>query len=222
MCCARVDALPRPRNTLPLLANLTAPWTGFGMPRRLQSLRVAYDDRVASATGNQPEANTSPRGRLRPDCRTPTPARISCCGWRARDRSIVEISGVGDADFLRNDASVRVLLDSLNDVNRDREAYAALGGPDARYAAMTARLATFGQRLLLIAEQRLTSGQSRVAVVPSPAVDSGTTLANDSLKPRIDTTMLSQGVPFSGTAHSIVKRGRSSIQPRFNCKQPSN
>lgn len=60
-----------------------------------------------------------------------------------------------DAPMLRDDAMVRALRDSIDAIDRERDAHAALGGPGARYAALTARLTAIGQRLVSVAEQRL-------------------------------------------------------------------
>lgn len=196
---ARVDALPAPTDTVPLLANLTGSMDRLrNAEANLQSVRVAYADRVARATASTNTSTASPlvtaSGQIaeQSDARKELLLRIA----RARSAPLIEnFRTVGEADFLRSDAPVRVLLDSLNEVNRDREAYAALGGPDARYAAMTARLTTLGQRVLLIAEQRLATGRATAAAVA--ATDSNASIAADSLTQRMDTAKLAQGVPFS-------------------------
>ncbi len=62
---------------------------------------------------------------------------------------------LASALVLRGDRAVAALRDSIDAVEREREGYAALGGPDARYATLTARLAGYGQSLLVLAERRL-------------------------------------------------------------------
>jgi hypothetical protein len=59
---------------------------------------------------------------------------------------------LGANPLLRGNPRVPTLLDSIDRIDREREAHAALGGPGARYAALTARLAMFGQRLLVLAD----------------------------------------------------------------------
>ena len=56
---------------------------------------------------------------------------------------------------LQRDVAARATLDSIEQVHREREAYAALGGPDARYAALTARLTGLGDRLLAMGARRV-------------------------------------------------------------------
>lgn len=213
---ARIDALPPIVDTLPLLASLTGTTDRLrNAEATLQFLRQADADRVASAT-----ANTSPARSPAPSSTNnvvePTEARkeLTIRVARARTAPMVEnFRALGEAELLRGDSRARVLLDSLNDVNRDREAYAALGGPDARYAAMTAKLATLGQRLLLIGEQYLSVGTPpgntpassanappvapAVATVPS-ATDSAQRLPGNAAQPTVDTAMLTPPQRFSG------------------------
>ena len=228
---ARIDALPLIVDTLPLIANLT------GMTDRLrnaeatlQLLRQADADRVASATSNAtPESmimssSTNPAVE-QSEARKELTIRVA----RARTAPLVEnFRAVGDAELLRSDSRARVLLDSLNDVSRDREAYAALGGPDARYAAMTAKLATLGQRLLLIGEQRLSTvpaGTVAPAVNATPAA-TAVVLAppvNDSAQrsatqPALDSARLTPPQRFSGdinaerTAREALDTAKAMLQ----------
>ena len=196
---ARVAALPAPADTVPLLANLTGAMDRLrNAESNLQTLRDEYADRVANATGNTntnadaPSSQVTASGELaeQSDARRDLLLRVA----RARSAPLVEnFRAIGDAEFLRNDASIQVVLDSLNDVNRDREAYAALGGPDARYAAMSARLAALGQRLVRLAEQRLATTQSRAVDedVAATAVSTADTPA-----PGSNTAMLAQAAPY--------------------------
>ncbi|MBY0490306.1 MAG: hypothetical protein K2R93_10740 [Gemmatimonadaceae bacterium] len=70
---------------------------------------------------------------------------------------------------LRGNAAVRAALDTIEALNREREASAALGGPDARYAALTARLTALGQRLERLAESELARRRAFSAVPDSMA-----------------------------------------------------
>ena len=214
---ARIDALPPIADTLPLQANLTGAMDRLrNAEATLQLLRQTEADRVASATANAtPASNTTPLdvsdAGQQTEARNDLIIRVS----RARTAPLVEnYRAVGEAELLRTDARARVLLDSLNKVSRDREAYAALGGPDARYAAMTAKLGTLGQRLVVVADQRLASmsasGTSRPATAPNAAVVSATVIdppaVSDTaqrggqgvLPPLSDAARLAQPQQFSG------------------------
>ncbi len=79
---------------------------------------------------------------------------------RARQAPLVEsFRSLADAPALQRDLQVRTtvnrLRESIEVLHRDREAYAALSGPDARYASMTARLTDEGAALVALAERSL-------------------------------------------------------------------
>jgi hypothetical protein len=87
---------------------------------------------------------------------------------RVRQAPLVEsYRTLATTPALRADARVRAALDSIEQLNREREASAALGGPDARYAALTGRLTALGQRLERLAAdelaRRATSGPDSVS-----------------------------------------------------------
>lgn len=103
---------------------------------------------------------------------------------RARQAPLVEsFRSLADAPALQRDASVRAIVrtvrDSIEVLHRDREAYAALSGPDARYADMTARLTAQGSDLVALAERVLRRQDSTLAatttsslLTPAPLPDS--------------------------------------------------
>ena len=222
---ARIDALPPIVDTLPLLAHLTGTTDRLrNAEATLQFLRQADADRVASATANAtPNRNPTPSSNSPAVEQTEARKELTIRVARARTAPLVEnFRAVGEAELLRGDARARVLLDSLNDVSRDREAYAALGGPDARYAAMTARLATLGQRLLLSGEQHLAAAPANtpapsvnaapvaptVATVP-PSADSAQRVAQNAAQPTVDSAMLTPPQRFSGdsSAERVARAG---------------
>lgn len=75
---------------------------------------------------------------------------------RARNAPLADsYRALGESPLLRGNPRVASLVDSIDLVDREREAHAALGGPGARYAALTAKLTALGQQLVRIAEQRV-------------------------------------------------------------------
>lgn len=168
---ARIEALPPLVDTLTLQANLTGATDRLkNAEATLQYLRQAEADRVASATANAPGGSDVAIATINaPADQTDARKDLGTRAARARTAPLVEnFRLVGEAELLRNDSRAKLLLDSLNEVSRDREAYAALSGADARYAAMTARISTLGQRLLAIAEQRLTASPANNAPSAAP------------------------------------------------------
>lgn len=205
---ARIDALPPVVDTVMLQANLTGATDRLrNAEANLQALRVAYADRIASVTSgvNVPPSVTvgPPTGAAeQSDARKELSVRIA----RARAAPMIEnFRAVGEAELLRTDVRARVTLDSLNEVNRDREAYAALGSPDARYAAMTARISALGQRMLVIADQRLTSANATAPSMPVAAAPPATTpLAAPPLAPAPRDSALGVSQPTVDTASLAV------------------
>jgi hypothetical protein len=167
--------LPAPRDTLPLLL---ARDTATARQRVLEA-------RADSARRQLPAVNGGP---LMSDSATATTALAAGATAlpdgavvalrqsieRARQAPLVESYRTLVLEtVLQQDARARATLDSIEQVHREREAYAALGGPDARYAALTAQLTRLGERLLTIG-----SGQLRVATRERSADDStGDTVA---------------------------------------------
>jgi hypothetical protein len=181
----RIDALPKLSDTLVLQARLdTARIVQRHADSTLRALRVADADRVAVAAQKDDSASSVPG--ITPTATVAASRRdLGLRVTRARAAPLVEsYRAVGESELLRSDANVRALLDSLNDVDKNREAYAALGGADARYAALTALITSLGQRIVVIAEQRLSNAalsQTMAlpprAVVPPAVTPQGTTPA---------------------------------------------
>lgn len=214
---ARIDALPPIVDTLPLQANFTGAMDRLkNAEATLQLLLQADADRVASATSNNdiapaPNAQVASSPTEQTDARKDLATRVS----RARTAQLVEnFRAVGEAELLRTDARARITLDSLNSVSRDREAYAALGGPDARYAAMTAKITSLGQRLLVIADQRLASTAAINATrptlpepfTPQPVPDSAKAQSVAPAVPTVDTGTLAPTQRYSGDSTTLAAR----------------
>ena len=72
---------------------------------------------------------------------------------------------LADTRLLRDDARARAMIDSIEQLHAEREAYAALSGPDARYASMTARLTQLGQRLTRLAESTYASAVATAKLI---------------------------------------------------------
>ncbi len=123
---------------------------------------------------------------------------------RARQTPLTEsYLALALAPALQRDDSVRTaalaLHDSIERLNRERETYAALSGPDALYALMTSRLTRMGERLVTIAERPLSravaAAAAAAAAVESTSVsrwDSGAMLPVTSA--RLADTLLEHGV----------------------------
>lgn len=102
---------------------------------------------------------------------------------------------------LRGDPAVRAALDTIESLNREREASAALGGPDARYVALTARVTALGQRLERLADAELLRRRARPTVADSaPLTDT------------IATPLLTAALPPDTLLEAAVTRTRAAVE----------
>lgn len=82
---------------------------------------------------------------------------------------------LGESPSIRDDPRVRALLDSLADVEREREDFGAGGGVDPIFVALTARATAMGRSIQGVAESRQNAMRDslslfRPAVVSTPVV----------------------------------------------------
>ncbi|NUS98362.1 MAG: hypothetical protein HOQ11_13230 [Gemmatimonadaceae bacterium] len=81
---------------------------------------------------------------------------------------------LADAPAMRADPRVRALVDSLADVERERDAIGAVGGIDPNYVALTSRATTIGRAIEDVAEAKRADLQRQVAALtpaPPPPVE---------------------------------------------------
>lgn len=164
---AQMAALPPERDTLPLHVGLLA------ARRELTRLETSI---AAAAIASRADATVPRAVAASPDTATVAPVAIVRDSAtadlqrqlvRIRQAPLVEsYRALADTRLLRDDARARAMIDSIEQLHAEREAYAALSGPDARYASMTARLTQLGQRLTRLAESTYASA---VAVSPATA-----------------------------------------------------
>ena len=76
---------------------------------------------------------------------------------------------LADAAAMRDDARVKALVDSLADVERERDAFGAVGGIDPNYVALTARATEIGRAIQEIAESKRADLRREVAALTPAA-----------------------------------------------------
>ena len=89
---------------------------------------------------------------------------------------------LGESRWLGDDPRVRAMLDSLADVEREREDFGAGGGVDPIFVALTARATAIGRSIQAIAETRQSLIRDSLALL-RPAVVAPVVLAVDTLGP---------------------------------------
>ena len=92
---------------------------------------------------------------------------------------------LGLAPMMADDQQVKILLDSLSDIEKERDAFGAVGGVDPVYVALTSRATALGRQIQSIAESKRSTARAKLAVlrpaapvaVPQTRVDTARYLA---------------------------------------------
>jgi hypothetical protein len=90
---------------------------------------------------------------------------------------------LGETPALRDDARIKALLDSLADVEREREDFGAGGGVDPIFVALTARATEIGRSIQGVAEQRRGAIRDSLALLRPAAVSAPVVVPVDTLGP---------------------------------------
>ena len=90
---------------------------------------------------------------------------------------------LGESPALRDDARIRVLLDSLADVEREREDFGAGGGVDPIFVALTARATAIGRSIQAVAESRRSQVRDSLALFGPTVVRAPVVVAVDTIGP---------------------------------------
>ncbi len=88
---------------------------------------------------------------------------------------------LGLSSAMTGDPQVLVLLDSLAEIEREREAFGAVGGVDPVYVALTSRATALGRSIQAIAEARRDVARGQLALLRPPS-------ARPAQQTRVDTT----------------------------------
>ena len=205
----QLAALAPERDTVPLQGELRAARTAYARVEALIAAAATVTTATAitaTATAVEPVGATGA-----PDSvvvaaapRAPAMARDSATQElqeqlaRIRQAPLVEsYRALAETKLLRADGRVRSVMDSIEALQAVREASAALNGPDARYAAMTARLTQLGQRLTELATvtyDRATANVAPGTVVTRPVASR--------------TAMTPRQLELARSADSLLRRAR--------------
>jgi hypothetical protein len=92
---------------------------------------------------------------------------------------------LGESPELAGHATVRVLLDSLSEIERERDASATSGGADPVFVALTARATEIGRAIQAIGAARRDTLRASIAALNEPTRPSATELAQADTMRRI-------------------------------------
>ena len=182
------------RDTIPLLRGVDS------AAKRLTFADSVFSSRRALATRPAfvpPPDTLSTAAIVRRDSLSAKSAELARLLERVENSPLPQTyRALGETPTLRDDPRVRVLLDSLADVESEREEFGAGGGVDPIFVALTARATAIGRSIQSVAELRqsalrdsLTRYRSTVTAAPVVvAVDTITPMVRrDSAQAALDT-----------------------------------
>ena len=162
---SRQDTLPLVQHAADTRVTVAAAESALAHARRL-----ALAPRRPPDSAPVPAADTTPAGRAHRDTAAAEAAELDQLLTRV-ERSPLPSSyrALGGAAALAGVARVQVLLDSLSDVARARDAFDAAGGVDPIFVALTGRVNAIGHSIQSIAESRRTALRALIARSGPPA-----------------------------------------------------
>lgn len=149
-----------------------------------RSRLVAADSSLAYARSNAvsqapPAADTlNPRLRVRRDSLSADVNDLDGLLARVETAPVAaSYRALGESHQLASSARARTLLDSLTEVERDREAFGTTGGADPVYVALTSRAAEIGRAIQIVGQARRDSLRQEIARLNASATPQATTRA---------------------------------------------
>ncbi|HKO14754.1 MAG TPA: hypothetical protein VJU87_00890 [Gemmatimonadaceae bacterium] len=168
-------------DTLPLAAALTA------AQRRLASARAQLDAaRVRATAASQTAVDTlAPALLAQRDSLTRSMAALDQLVARAQTAPLPSsYRALGESPLLAGDSRVRALLDSLTDIEKEREAFGTSSGADPVFVALTSRATEIGRAIEGLADQRKERlEQQMLALTPPPRPSPEARAAQDTTIP---------------------------------------
>ena len=199
------------RDTVPLLRALESATRRLAIADSALSARRALADRPVYAP---PRDMLSASASAKRDSLIATSAELTRLLDRVENSPLPpSYRALGESRTLRDDARVRALLDSLADVERERDDFGAGGGVDPIFVALTARATAIGRSIQGLAELRRNSVRDSLALFRQPVVSTPVVVTVDTMGPaqRRDSA---QVVRDSATAALVAARHENVVTDR--------
>jgi Mrp family chromosome partitioning ATPase len=119
---------------------------------------------------------------------------------------------LGESRWLSNDARVRAMLDSLADVEREREDFGAGGGVDPIFVALTARATAIGRSIQAIAEARHSVIRDSLTLLRPAVVSAPVVLTVDTLGPLLRRDSAQAGRDSTTGALAAARRANATTE----------
>jgi Mrp family chromosome partitioning ATPase len=104
---------------------------------------------------------------------------------------------------LAGDAQVRILLDSLSEIERERDAFGAVGGVDPVYVALTSRATAIGRQIQSVAEAKRSIARGQLAALRPPTPPPAPQVRVDTMKYFADKQQAQQA--YAGAARALAQ-----------------
>lgn len=170
------------RDTVPLLQALDSTTRRLAVAESTLAARRALAARPVFVP---PPETLSTAARARRDSLTAASAELARLLERVETSPLPQsYRALGETPALRDDPRVRALLDSLADVEREREEFGAGAGVDPIFVALTARATAIGRAIQSVAEARQAAARDSLARLRPVAVSAPAVVVVDTLGPR--------------------------------------
>ncbi len=137
----------------------------------IAAARRAVVTTVAAAPPAPPQDTLSPQLKAERDSLSAMLATLNSAMARASESPLPPaFKALGETPVLQGDAHVRVLLDSLDQVDKLREPFGALGAGDPIYVALTARVNEIGRAIRDAASVKRSELRARIAPLTAQPV----------------------------------------------------
>jgi len=169
------------RDTVPLLRTVESTTRRLAVADSTLSARRALAERP---TYVRPADTLSMAARAKRDSLSIRSAELTRLLDRVENSPLPQnYRALGESAALRDDARVRALLDSLADVEREREDFGAGGGVDPIFVALTSRATAIGRTIQGVAESRRNAIRDSLVLFGPVVVRAPVIVAVDTLGP---------------------------------------
>jgi Mrp family chromosome partitioning ATPase len=176
---ARPDTLPTTNSLLAAERQVAAADMAIAAARAELTQLIAATAAAASADTTAGGAAIGPAARSRRDSATAEIELLDRLLARADNAPLLgSYRALAEASPMRGDVQAKQLLDSLVEIERERESYNAVGGVDPVFVALTARANELGRNIQALAAARRSSIQRELATLSPPPSAAATAIAS--------------------------------------------
>jgi Mrp family chromosome partitioning ATPase len=175
---ARPDTVPTMSSLLAAERQVASADSAIVAARTALTQLIAATAAAAAADTNASGEAISSAARSRRDSLTADLELLDRLLTRADNAPLLgSYRALAEAPPMRGDVQVKQLLDSLVEIERERESYNAVGGVDPVFVALTARANELGRNIQALVAGRRASMQRELATLSPPPTAASTALA---------------------------------------------